>query len=358
MKNVFKYYVLALILVSCGKDFMEKPHEDFFYVKRLDARFPVWVKGNLSSENFLLIVHGGPGSTGTQYFRYGAFDYLEEDYAVVYWEQRASGFSQGTGAGGQQNLNAEEGSLDCDAVIEVIRHKYNPKNIFLLGHSWGGVLTTAYLANNAQRHNKIKGWILVNGGHNWELGQQLSVQWVRARAEQRSQDNTLKEKDRKFWSDVVKWYDENPLGNWDNINSMGWMRKHVDYVDKADGYFLPENRKRILDKIAGNTEMRLHEAFSFYGVWAWFTKGNPPIWESQRSITTEKMGNITLPSLILWGRHDGILPVELAQDAYDRISTPEADKSIIIFEQTAHSPMFEETYDFNKVVKNFIDTYK
>lgn len=358
MKKILLILGISTLLFSCGKDFMVEPNEDFFYVKRKDARFPVWVRGNMESENIILIVHGGPGSTGTQYFRFGAFNYLEEDYKVVYWEQRASGFSQGNGSGGQENLNAEEGSLDCEAVLNVILHKYNPKNVFLLGHSWGGVLTTAFLGNNQQRHNKIRGWILVNGGHNWELGQELSVEWVKNVALERSQDNTLSSRNRRFWTDALTWYENNPLGNWDEINSMQWIQKHVDYVDKADGYFLAENREWIMTKIKGNREMRLNESFFFSGAWAWFTRGNPPIWESQRPITTDKMDNITLPTLIVWGRHDGILPVALAQDAYDRISTPANDKSIIIFEQTAHSPMFEETYDFNMAVKDFIESYK
>ncbi len=360
MRNQLIYFLISglLLFASCSKPFLPEKGEDFFYVKRLNARFPVWVKGNLKSDVFLIIVHGGPGSTGTQYFHFGAFDDLQREYAVVYWEQRASGFSQGNGQGGQEHLNAEEASQDLEAVINVINHKYNPKSTFILGHSWGGVLTTCFLGNKPARQNMVNGWILVNGGHNWSMGQQLSVNWVKQRAEDFISGTATSRFNKKHWEKARDWYNKNPLGNWDNIRSMAWIQKHVAYVDDADGYFLPENRDEIERRTFGENGLGLQNAFGFSGIWAWFTKGNPPLWDSQKEITTDKMHQINLPTLILWGRHDGILPVTLAQDAYDRISTPSTDKGIIIYEHTAHSPMFEETAKFNQDVKAFIETYK
>jgi len=306
----------------------------------------------------LIIVHGGPGSTGTQYFHYGAFEGLQEDYAVVYWEQRASGFSQGYGKGGQNHLNAEEASNDLHTVIDVINHKYNPESSFILGHSWGGVLTTAFLGNKPERQDLVRGWILVNGAHNWSLGQELSVEWVQNKARRFIDGNESSRFDNKHWREVLDWYEANPLGDWDNINSMRWIRKHVVYVDDADGYFLPENRDEINKQTFEGNGLGLQNAFDFSGAWAWFTNGNPPLWDSQKEITTDKMHQIVVPTLIIWGIHDGILPVELAQDAYDRISTPEEDKFTIIYEQTAHSPMYEETVKFNQDVQSFIEKYR
>jgi pimeloyl-ACP methyl ester carboxylesterase len=49
------------------------------------------------------------------------------------------------------------------------------------------------------------------------------------------------------------------------------------------------------------------------------------------------------------------LPVELADDAYERLGTPRSDKSIVIFEDSAHSPMFEQPDAFNRAVIDFIE---
>ena len=156
----------SFLLASCSSPFSPGEGDDFFYVRRDSARFPVWVRGDTDNDTFVVIAHGGPGSTGTQYFHYGAFAGLEAEYGVVYWEERASGYSQGNGKGGQDYLNAEETAKDLEAVIDVIKAKYSPSSTFLLGHSWGGVLGTAFLGNGAERQEKVTGWIEVSGGHN------------------------------------------------------------------------------------------------------------------------------------------------------------------------------------------------
>jgi pimeloyl-ACP methyl ester carboxylesterase len=72
---------------------------------------------------------------------------------------------------------------------------------------------------------------------------------------------------------------------------------------------------------------------------------------------TSEMYKITIPTLILWGRHDGRLPVALAQEAYDNVGTNRSDKYVYIFENTAHCPYYEEPDLFAQRVKEFIDSY-
>ncbi len=66
------------------------------------------------------------------------------------------------------------------------------------------------------------------------------------------------------------------------------------------------------------------------------------------------MYKITVPSLILWGEHDGKVPVGLAQDAYDSLGTPASQKEIFIFSESAHSPNIEENSLFNEKVNEFV----
>lgn len=350
-------WVLTLGLVAalgCGQAFDPGDEGDLFFVRRDGARFPVWVRGNLESDTVLVIVHGGPGSTGTQYFHMNAFSGVEDLHAVVYWEQRASGFSFGRGPGGQNNLNARVGAFDLDAVIDVVLHRYDFEHVFVLGHSWGGVQATAYLALEPERQRRLAGWILVNGGHNWRLGQTLSVQWFQERAREIIEDPATSSKRRRQMREALEWYDRNPLGSWGEGSSMPWIRRHVQYIDDADGYFLPENR-HLMDRLADVPGLSLQSLFAFSGHWAWFQDGNPPLWESQYEYTAAIMDRITLPTLVLWGRHDGILPVALAEDAMDRVGTPSALKRVRIFERTAHSPMFEERDAFNEEVIAFMN---
>jgi pimeloyl-ACP methyl ester carboxylesterase len=73
---------------------------------------------------------------------------------------------------------------------------------------------------------------------------------------------------------------------------------------------------------------------------------------------TPEMHKIKIPSMVLWGRHDGTLPVELAYDAYDNLGTEEDKKELHIFEHSAHGCSFEEPELFIEIMTNFIDKYK
>ena len=58
---------------------------------------PVFVEGNLNSNTFIILLHGGPGgdshtyNTGITYFS----DQMEEEFVMVYYDQRGSGTSMG-----------------------------------------------------------------------------------------------------------------------------------------------------------------------------------------------------------------------------------------------------------------------
>jgi pimeloyl-ACP methyl ester carboxylesterase len=64
----------------------------------------------------------------------------------------------------------------------------------------------------------------------------------------------------------------------------------------------------------------------------------------------EGLGTITTPTLILWGRHDRILPVSQALDAAGRI--PGA--RLHIFERCGHMPNVEYPGEFNRIVLEFL----
>jgi len=135
---------------------------------------------------------------------------------------------------------------------------------------------------------------------------------------------------------------------------MAWIRRHVVYVDDADGYFVPEKRE-VFDRLGDVPGLAWHSFMGFSNQWAWFDDRDPPIWESEYAVTAAIMDRITLPTLIAWGRHDGILPVALAEDAQRRLGTPSEDVEVRIFEGSAHSPMFEQPGAFDDAVIDFIE---
>jgi len=64
----------------------------------------------------------------------------------------------------------------------------------------------------------------------------------------------------------------------------------------------------------------------------------------------ERLGDIKKPTLIIWGKQDGLLPVA---DAYT-FNKGIAGSELLIFEQCGHVPQFEKAADFNKAVLAFL----
>ena len=54
----------------------------------------------------------------------------------------------------------------------------------------------------------------------------------------------------------------------------------------------------------------------------------------------------------------GVVSPELGLDAYDTVATDPADKRLIVYERSAHSPHFEQTEDVVRDIREFIEAYR
>lgn len=64
----------------------------------------------------------------------------------------------------------------------------------------------------------------------------------------------------------------------------------------------------------------------------------------------DRLGEIKKPTLIIWGKQDGLLPVSDAAIFNKGI----ANSELLIFEGCGHVPQFEKAADFNKAVLEFL----
>lgn len=333
---------LLFLSISCQDDpFYDG---DFFYLVNKDAQMPVSVRGNTSSGIFIIFLHGGPGGTALQKIGLPAFNDLEQSYAMVFWDQRGSGSSQGNSS--DKNLTLEQFVEDLDKLVDLIRNKYNSPAIFLMGHSWGGCVGTAYLTHNA-RQAKVRGWIEVDGAHNNPKADSLSLQWVTERAASQIAigNNTA------FWSYVLDWYSENPNFTSDQI-------EHYTFVEKANGYIYDAALKRDPEKFPDYSFDYIFRSPA--NVTAALTNYNHVIKNfiiSDIDLSTE-MKNITLPSLIVWGEYDGIIPYPMAQHAFESIGTTKAAKRLLTLHHSAHNGFYEEPEIFAAGVRAFIEEFK
>lgn len=110
--------------------------------------------------SMLVILHGGPGSD----YRYllNCKEFASKGYFVIFYDQRGSGLST------RHTTNSYSVQLMIDDLRAVIAHYKTSasQKIFLLGHSWGAILATAYINQYPQA---VNGVVLAEpGGFKWQ----------------------------------------------------------------------------------------------------------------------------------------------------------------------------------------------
>ena len=67
-------------------------------------------------------------------------------------------------------------------------------------------------------------------------------------------------------------------------------------------------------------------------------------------VVRDRLGELAMPTLLIWGRHDHIFPAVHAEAAVERLRRGRLE----IFEDSGHTPQMEEPERFNRVVLEFL----
>lgn len=345
MKNILRISTLLILLIfgltACTKESsnLNDLHETLI-VRHKNADMPAYIHGDASEKVFLIILHGGPGGTGLQYRNSTIKEEIEMNNAVVYFDQRGSGSAQGSYS--ESDVSVDLMAEDVLALVKVLQKKYgNDSKFFLLGHSWGGTLGPAVLLKN---QNVFSGWIDLDGDHDPKgsyVKNKVALQNMAL--EQINQKNSI-----PFWQDVIKMVNEvSPNYNSDDLFKMNRKSHELEQTlmddkvinkSQAGDYTPPLN---VLTALWNNNKIiNIFINNGFY----------------ENISFTDELENIKIPSLVLWGRYDVIVPFADAQEAYDHLGSTE--KELFIFEKSAHSPNDTEPELFAEKVIEFINQYK
>lgn len=349
-----KYFKVTLLLFgllfclqSCQKDELSTNMEATIYLRNGAADMPAYIYGNGASKVFILLLHGGPGGNGLGYRIGDYYQPLEEDYAMVYWDQRGQGMSHGNLVGSNK-ISLELIVEDLHQLILLLKHQYGEDiSVFLMGHSWGGTVGSKYMTTENYQAD-VKGWIEVDGAHDFST----------------------------MGKEVVKMI--NLIGNdeIDNGRNVGNWQGMIDYGEGLDTNRISRDELIQLNTYGHGIESdELLSAINKrsdvnVGNYLFFTPANPLTSAITGSFTNSELtdqgilnlnlsndlSKITTPSLVLWGRYDFVIPPVFAEDAFEKIGTTE--KHLVYFENSAHSPMMNEPDEFVTAVKDFVELYK
>lgn len=346
INNYSKIIVLLVALssvFSCSDDTDINNINETIFVRHKDADMPAYIHGNGSEKTFLIILHGGPGGNGLVYRASTIKNDIEKELAVVYFDQRGSGMAQGGYS--ESGISVDIMAEDVLALVKVIKHKYgDDSKFFLMGHSWGGTLGPAALLKD---QSDFLGWIDVAGAHNTKgMYFEYIENFKRVASEQIQAEYSI-----DFWQGAL-----------DLVNNVNQTQYNDDDGSKMN--IKAHNAERIFENDGLNNKGNSDNdeiVFKYNILTMLWTGGNTQniladqgLWKTLDY--TDRLSEITIPALVLWGKNDMVVPIKFAQDAYDNLGS--SDKELYFFNNSGHSPMTNEPELFAEKVIQFINQHK
>jgi len=282
----------------------------------------MFIKSKNDKNPVLLYLHGGmPDYLLTEQYPTG----LEDYFTVVWWEQRGSGMSYSPDIPAE-TMTLEQMISDTLEVTNYLRQRFGKEKIYLMGHSGG---TFIGIQTAARAPELYRAYIGVA---------QMSYQ---LKSEKLAYDYMLQQFKESGNTNMVQKLEAAPVtmtgGTPDAyralrdpaMHSLGIGTIHT-MNSVVTGIFLPSWR---------SPDYTLMEK-----VHTWTAKaksGVALLWDDMLATDLSKeLTEFDLPVYFFSGIYDYTVNYTLAKDYFEKIQAPV--KGFYTFEQSAHSPMFEE----------------
>ena len=289
------------------------------------------------------MLHGGPGGNGAVYNLGLASRTIEKEAAMVYWDQRGQGASRGA----YSPSGVDIGAIIEDTVIlvDVLHERYgDDTEVYLFGHSWGGLLGTAALLQT-DLQNDIAGWINSDGPHDLPLLNRYLIDMLSEIAlEEIAAGRFLDE-----WTDALKAIhkmdvDDLSLSDISTLNQMAYEAElRIGELRYDEEYTLSELSTYLFNPPVA----ALAQLFTSY--WTAVL-----LMEEIETTSLTGLDAIEVPTLLLWGAYDFVVPPQLGLDQLDAIGRDNA--SLVLFGHAGHSPMINQPVEFAEAILDFVSS--
>ncbi|MCB9665112.1 MAG: alpha/beta hydrolase [Alphaproteobacteria bacterium] len=351
----------ALLGALCLSQGCQYTDGDLFWVSRNKAHMPVWVRGNTDSGVFVIFNHGGPGSSALfEVYREASpgvdtigdispLRTLEEDYAVVYWDQRHQGNAQGNADPAETTW--EDFAADLEMVVDVMNERHDVDDVFTIGQSWGQSVATMYMTLGDRwetRQSKLTGHIDYKGNIDSNQPYRIAVPKGTVIAQERIGAGD----DPDFWRGCIDFWKATP-----ELEDGEDFYRHFDCVYTAMDGNIPFGQR-----------LQTSVAFTLVGPHnGWYHWANSRASTSnaafiervvEASPLLETAHRVRVPTLMIHGAYDLVAPPEVGQWYHDTIETPEEDKELVILEDSPHGAIGADRQIFLDRIRGFLETYR
>ncbi len=330
--------ILVLAMVGCSDS-------DSWYFRTDGVDLPVRVDGKLDSGLVLLMLHGGPAGSSV-YYNWGLdTELIEDEFAVAYYDQRGQGGTHG--AYSTDTLTVAQLAEDNANLVRALRARYgDDMDVWLYGHSWGGMLGTATLLDTDA---DVDGWIEASGSHDYPANDRYTAELL---LEIGAREIAAGSADTARWRDIVATVEDAVVDGIDRDEAVAntWLGHEAEGL--VEQYWA--------DEAAGDEtlmEIVLRDpTAAITGAWSGWVPGRLVDADAQSYAYTDRLHEITVPSLFIYGELDFVCPAQLGRDAYERVDTDA--KEFVLFEDVGHSPMSNDPVRYAETIIDFVHTWR
>ncbi len=291
------------------------------FIKSRDVNHPV-----------LLFLHGGPGMPEyflTQNYPTG----LEGDFTVVWWERRGAGLSFNPGIP-RETMTAEQSIADTLVVTNYLRQRFGKDKIYLLAHSGGSFVGIQAAARAPELYRAYIG---------------MSQMAYQIKSEKLAYDYMLRQFKANGNTRMVRKLEQAPVTmavplppSYAAVRDEAMHRLGVGTIREmksvVTGVFWPSWRFR---------EYTLREKIN---LWRGKLLSHAIMWnEMIATDLTQKVTALDLPVYFFHGKYDYTCSYDLAKAYFELLHAPL--KGFYTFEQSAHSPVFEEPEKMRRILR-------
>ena len=306
---------------------MNSAVDEEFFVESGGEELYIKVRGQNVDNPLLLFLHGGPGElTGPLSFQAYAGPELEKHFVVGYLHQRNTCQSPSVPV---ETLTAKQFVEDVHNVVEFLREKFDKDKIFLLGHSFGGILGYMYLLEYEDSNN-IEKFVSAGGAFRADSLEENGYKTTLELAKKTDNQKALERLDA-LGPPPYETFQE----------GMVW-RMLAMAMDKGmtKNYQLPKVLSDTgVEKIDPEWQKKMMTIA-------------PAMWNELNTIDIEDdVKKISTPVLILAGAKDLMVPFGLMEKGYQNLS---GEKEYFILENSNHMMYIDEPDLFVSKVVEFL----
>lgn len=290
----------------------------------------MFIKGKSLSNPVLLYLHGGmPDFFLTQDYPTG----LENDFTVVWWEQRGTGISYADGID-PKTLKGRQLIEDTKTLSRYLRHRFGCEKIYLMGHSGGTFIGLQAAAEASELYHAYIG----------------VAQMVNQRAsEKEAYDYMLQAFEKQGDKRMADRLSKAPVPRQGNI-----PKAYLAVRDKAMhrlGVGTMHNMRSVWGgMIFPSLFFKEYSFTDKVKLWRAKAKSGVSVILNEILATdlTEKITRLDVPFYVFHGLMDYTVSYALSRAYFEKVQAPV--KGFYTFERSAHSPLFEEPQKMAQII--------